>query len=199
VPIAAGPPRRLLITLKLGLLLLTLSLLLTTACSPAPTTITPPGTLPVEVTITAVFLDAGVPTVIVHQCPGSLVDSITVTDLSVATSPGSTPGDLNIPIWSVADPGAKNPTSQIRLLQTPAGWQVGPAIKNLITEFYPGHLYWVIASTTTDPASGVDAGVKFRLSDLALLTDGQVWAAATPGHARATTRDQFFHDAAIRC
>jgi hypothetical protein len=192
---------------------LALSLLMT-ACTTTPTTIpatptipalptmtAPPKTITVT-TITAVFLDSGLPTVIVHPCADAIVVGITVTDTSTGAStasPGSPSANRTVvELWSVAgEPGA-NAISQMHLLQTPPGWHVQPGIKDLITEFRPEHAYWVIAHTT-DP-SHPDGGVSFRLSDLASLTDGQVWARSRPlGQASGMTRDQFLDYATSNC
>ena len=192
--------------------------LLTTACTTAPTTVSAPATTPAAATIpapttmtappktttlttvTAVFLDAGVPTVIVHPCADALLAGILVTDTStsaVPPSPGSPSNATGVQLWAAAaDPGS-NAVSQVHLLQTPPGWHIRPGIKELITEFRPEHGYWVIAQTT-DP-SHPDAGVTFRLGDLASLTDDQVWAAVSIGQARVMTRDQFLDNAARSC
>jgi hypothetical protein len=193
------------------LLVFTLSLL-TTACATAPATGPAPTTIPATIpaptempaltTITAVFLDGETPTVLVHPCADALVSGIVVTDISIGASPESTgspsanPTDFQL--WAVAaDPGS-NAINQVHLLQTPPGWHVQSDISDVITEFRPEHTYWVIASTT-DPTQ-MDAGVKFRLDDLASLTDGQVWAASRPsGQASGMTRDEFVDYATRSC
>jgi hypothetical protein len=168
-------------------------LLATSGCSAATQPTTFP-TMPATTTITAVFLDAGKPTVLLHPCPGSVVNEVTLTDLTLESP--SSPGH----IWSVADTGVEHPVSQFTLLDTPAGWHLQPVQgMDPIIEFQPSHQYWAIANTNSALGTRIDPGVKFRLSDLAALADGQVWAATTPLHPRSMTRDEFVRGAESHC
>ena len=146
---------------------------------------------PVPATLTAVFLDGGVPTVIVDPCAEGLFTGIVVVDKS------SVPG-TGVVSWGVgADPGAHT-VDQLRLLETPAGWHPHAGIKDVITEWLPDHSYWAIA-TTTDVGHH-DVGVTFKLADLASLAAGEVWAATPPmGNERAMPRTDFHTSAAASC
>ena len=86
--------------------------------------------------------------------------------------------------WSVADTGADDPITQIRLLETPHGWKlritepgsevhfqnVEPAAR-LMTAFAEDQSYLVWADV--DGGESRDAMVRFSLGDLRSLADGE--------------------------
>ncbi|MBM0226685.1 MULTISPECIES: hypothetical protein [Micromonospora] len=105
-------------------------------------------------------------------------------------------------MWGVADvpPRADEPISQIRLLETPPGWELQTTKPgSLLTAFAVDRTYSVWADTT-DKNAGNDAMVEFTLGDLRSLSDGEVWAAPEPfAQPQAMTREEFRRHAAASC
>lgn len=157
------------------------------------------GCTPRRISITAVFLDDGHPTAIVHPCDGARVHGMSVVEELMSASTSATSPMIGN-VWGVADvaPRTDHPIAQIRLLETPPGWELQTTKPgSLLTAFAVDRSYSVWADTT---AAGNDSSVEFTLGDLRSLSDGEVWAAPKPlAQPEAMTRDEFRRHAAASC
>jgi hypothetical protein len=188
----------------LGSVVVLLCCLLSTGCTPP------------NISITAVFLDDGHPTAIFHPCGDTAIDAVSVVETLTDRLPASgtasavsstqTDGSASATgtefgdVWGVADVYWYHPVVQIRLLQTPPSWALQTTKpEGLLTSFAATRTYYVWAGTTK-PSTGIDAGVRFTLSELASLSDGQVWAVPEPfTQPQVMTRKEFARAAAESC
>ncbi|MEV4545965.1 hypothetical protein [Micromonospora echinaurantiaca] len=145
------------------------------------------------------FLDSGHPTAVFHPCDGARVSGVSVTEQSTTSGSAASP----TLVWSIADASsrAERPITQIRLLETPAGWGLQTTKPGgLLTAFGVDHTYSVWADVTSS-AAGDDSSIEFTLGDLRSLSDGQVWAAPKPfAQPQAmAAREEFRRRAAASC
>lgn len=179
----------------LACVLILLCCLLTSGCSP------------LQIAITAVFLDDGHPAALFHPCGRSDVVGVSIVETWTGSAPAT-----GLPLgWSVADTKGGDPITQIRLLETPPGWKLrltepGGEVRfrnvepgaNLLTAFAEDQRYLVWADT--DGTERRDAMVQFTLGDLRSLADGQVRAIPDPsGEPHTMTREEFREYAAASC
>jgi hypothetical protein len=167
-----------------GFLLILLCCALTAGCTPG------------HISVTAVFLDDGHPTAVVHPCRGTRVHGIAVVEEMTASASATSPTLGGV--WAFADVDGDHPMTQIRLLETPPDWVLQTTKPgSLLTTFAVDRVYSVWADTTD---ARTDAQVEFTLSDLRSLRDDQVWATPEPlAQPRAMTRKEFRRHAAASC
>jgi hypothetical protein len=157
------------------------------------------GCSPPSIAITAVFLDGGHPTALFHPCGRTLVDGVAVSEWSAAFASVGAPSSSHA--WYGRDvSGTGSGVTELRLLELPPSWvQQITKPGALLTSLVDGMTYWVVAKAGK-PSKGNDVGVKFTLSDLRSLTEGQVWAVPRPdADATAMSRDEFRKRAADSC
>jgi hypothetical protein len=160
---------------------------------------------PKPLSISAVFLDDGHPTVIFHPCKGTVYEVTVSVDSPASPPPTATATDAATggsgrKHWSAFDRSASSPVEQVRLLETPPGWEPTTyKIEATLTGFEEDQSYYLWVSTTK-PGAGNDYGVKFTLADLRSLKDGQVWAEPKAfADPRAMSRDEFHRFAKAQC
>lgn len=141
------------------------------------------------------FLDEGHPAVVFRPCDRQRVTDLSLTETTFGPGSATTytySGDS----WRVVDPLGEHSVAQIRLLETPADWELrGDLLKSFRTD-----RTYSVRTDTTQPASGQAAGIAFTLADLDKLGQEQVWARPSAfAPPKAMTRDEFHRNAARSC
>ena len=135
-----------------------------------------------HVSIAAIYLDDGYPTVLMAPCKATRAYRFAISD-----------GVKEM--WSVLDNGQPNPVTTIRFFVQPRGWETEVPGGDTMRAMSNGTEYLVFVDLITDMNSRTnDDAITFQvaLADLTSLRPGEVWAVPAPNaKATAMTRAQF--------